>query len=102
MKLEQTFQKSGRTESFRPTEEIYSALAYCPSKATKNDGAPERARHWLDVIIRDPSMYVNSAIFNAVLRAYARQGRVLEVEEIIESTPSRRNDVCTYEVLVEA
>jgi pentatricopeptide repeat protein len=96
-----TFEKSGQNPSFRPSEDVYSALAYCWSQATNDDRAPERALNWLNVIIENPKMTVSTATYNAVLRAYARQGRVQEVEQLAESIPAEK-DVYTYEILVQA
>jgi hypothetical protein len=100
-KLSDAFETSGQNVSFRATENVYSALAYSWSQADDNDDAPERAHHWLNVIIKDPNMEVQPATFNAVLRAYARRGGVQEVTKLVETMPTEK-DAYTYETIIQA
>lgn len=99
--LLELFEKSEQNRCFQPSEGVYSALAYCWSQTENEDSAPEKALKYLNIIEKDPTMVVQTPTFNSVLRAFARQGRAEEVEQLVESITAEK-DVHTYEILVQA
>jgi hypothetical protein len=107
VKAEAMFQRlkeaydDSQNSAFRPTEEVYSALTYCWSMASSHPQAPVRAHRWLNVIMEDPRMNVRAPTYNAVLRAYARQGNIGQVQRLIADMPMAR-DGYAYESLVRA
>jgi hypothetical protein len=100
-KLEQAYKDSSHEPAFRPTEEVYSALTYCWSQATGHPKAPEKAHHWLKVILDNPGMNVRAPAYNAVTRAYAKQGRVEDVQRLVETMPMAKN-AYTYESIIQS
>lgn len=98
--LKKTYDDS-QNSAFRPTEEVYSALAYSWSMASSHPQAPVRAHRWLNEILQDPLMNVRAPTYNVVLRAYARQGNIGQVQQLIAEMPMAR-DGYVYESLVRA
>jgi pentatricopeptide repeat protein len=100
-RLKEAYDDSQKAAAFRPTEEVYSALTYCWSMASSHPQAPVRAHRWLNVILEDPRMNVRAPTYNAVLRAYAKQGNIVQVQQLIAEMPIAR-DAYVYESLVRA
>jgi hypothetical protein len=80
---------------------VYKPLVYCWSRAENNPSAAERAHHWLNLIIENPKMELQPAALSAVLRAYARQGKLQQVKSLANAWPELK-DSYTYSVLMEA
>jgi pentatricopeptide repeat protein len=86
---------------FQPTQEVYSAITYCWSQSPFHPEAPEKALYWMNHILDHPKMQIQAPTYNAVLRAYAKQGKIEKVKNLVTSMTVEK-DLFTYQSIIEA
>ena len=106
MKAESIFEKFSEisdngTPKYTPTSNMYSALVYCWSQASRNDRACEKCLDWFQTIGANKSMTVNSATWNALIRIHVRQRKFSKINKSLLQKYSSLNDGYTFASLVE-
>jgi pentatricopeptide repeat protein len=86
---------------FQPTQEVYSAMTYCWSQSPFHPEAPEKALYWMNHILDHPKMQIKAPTYNAVLRAYSKQGKIEKVKNLVTSMTVEK-DLYTYQSIIEA
>lgn len=91
----------GQTPINLATSNLFSALVYCWSQASRNDRASEKCLYWFRKIRANQSVAVDSATWNALLRIHVRQRKFSRIERNLFNKYSSLNDGYTFAILVE-